>query len=232
MFRIGRFISTSEERVDEYSRTQRPSEVDKKRVSTPPPWRGNSLWLQGLPCGLIPFIFVLFCLILLLPILVLVSILIKITSVGPIFFTSQRVGKNGKVFTFYKFRTMKKDAEKNGPQLVRGDDPSITKLGKFLRFTYLDELPQLFNILKGEMNFVGPRPEVPYFHRQFSSEVKNWQNRLAVKPGITGWAQIHRATSFEPEKKLFYDLEYICKKSIWFDSKIILLTFWFVVKKF
>ncbi len=159
------------------------------------------------------------------PLFPLIALLIKMTSKGPVFYLQERTGKDGKVFTLYKFRTMRQDAEMNGPVLAKDDDPRITSIGKILRETYLDEIPQLFNIIKGEMNFVGPRPERPFFNEKFSKEFFDWPKRLLVKPGITGWAQIHNFSSHQPREKLQYDLDYIKNKNWLLDLKIVARTF-------
>jgi lipopolysaccharide/colanic/teichoic acid biosynthesis glycosyltransferase len=146
------------------------------------------------------------------PIAVLSSLLIKSTSSGPVLYKQKRVGKNGKVFTLYKFRTMVKEAEKNvGPILASRDDPRITKAGKLLRTTRLDELPQLFNVLRGDMSLVGPRPERPHFVKLHKSLR---ELRLTVRPGITGLAQIRNFYDLKPKHKIKYDYLYIQQRSL------------------
>ena len=146
------------------------------------------------------------------PITVLSSIMIKITSSGPILYKQKRVGKDGKVFTLYKFRTMVKDAEKKvGPILASRDDPRITKAGKLLRTTRLDELPQLYNVLRGDMSLVGPRPERPHFVKLHKSLR---ELRLTVRPGITGLAQIRNFYDLKPKHKIKYDYLYIQQRSL------------------
>jgi exopolysaccharide biosynthesis polyprenyl glycosylphosphotransferase len=146
------------------------------------------------------------------PVMVLISFLIKISSSGPVLYKQQRIGKDGEVFTLYKFRTMVKDAEKKvGPVLASREDPRITKAGKVLRTTRLDELPQFFNVLRGDMSLVGPRPERPHFvklHKALSGL------RLAVKPGITGLAQIRGFYDLKPRHKIKYDYLYIQRRSV------------------
>jgi len=157
-----------------------------------------------------------------------ISILILITNGGPIFFTQTRMGKNGKTFRAIKFRTMIRDAEKHGPQLAKENDNRVTKLGKLLRMTRLDEIPQLFNIFRGEMSFVGPRPERPEFVEQLEQYIPFYRERLLVKPGLTGWDQIsgeyHSASKEDSLKKLQYDLYYIKNRSLFLDVSIILKT--------
>ncbi len=146
------------------------------------------------------------------PISILSALLIKSTSSGPVLYKQERVGKDGKVFTLYKFRTMVKDAEKKvGPILASRDDPRITKVGKLLRTTRLDELPQLFNVLRGDMSLVGPRPERPHFVKLHKSLR---ELRLTVRPGITGLAQIRSFYDLKPKHKIKYDYLYIQQRSL------------------
>lgn len=146
------------------------------------------------------------------PITVLSSIMIKITSPGPVLYKQERVGKDGKVFTLYKFRTMVKDAEKKvGPVLASRDDSRITKVGKILRMTRLDEFPQLYNVLRGDMSLVGPRPERPHFVKLHKSLR---ELRLTVRPGITGLAQIRSFYDLKPRHKIKYDYLYIQQRSL------------------
>lgn len=173
-------------------------------------------------------VFALFLLILFSPIMLFAAALIKLTSYGPAFYSQMRVGRNGNYFDFVKLRTMKIDAELNGPQWSSGDkDPRITWVGYWLRKTHIDELPQLLHIVQGEMSFVGPRPERPDIVTRLLNYYDNYNNRHIVKPGITGLAQVR----FRAEKdisdtriKLGYDLFYIKKASFCLDLKIILWT--------
>ena len=161
-------------------------------------------------------------LLVLTPLIFLVSLLIKIFSPGPVFYRQQRVGKDGKMFTLYKFRTMVKDAEKEiGPVLAKRDDPRVTKIGKVLRTTRLDEIPQLLNVLRGDMSLVGPRPERPHFVKQHKAL---HELRLAVKPGLTGLAQIRSFYDLKPRHKIKYDYLYIQKRSLLLNIYILLLT--------
>ncbi|OJI07394.1 hypothetical protein BK004_01510 [bacterium CG10_46_32] len=157
-----------------------------------------------------------------------IGLLILTTSGTPIFFKQLRLGKNGKSFTAIKFRTMVADAEKHGPQWAKKDDIRITPVGRFLRKTRLDEIPQLWNIFRGEMSFVGPRPERPEFVEQLEQDVPFYRERLLVKPGLTGWDQIsgeyHSASKQDSLKKLQYDLYYIKNRSLFLDLTIILKT--------
>jgi lipopolysaccharide/colanic/teichoic acid biosynthesis glycosyltransferase len=156
------------------------------------------------------------------PVMVLVALFVKLTSLGPVLYKQRRVGEFGRMFTLYKFRTMVHDAEKHtGPVWATKDDDRITTAGKILRRTRLDELPQLFNVLKGDMSLVGPRPERPYFVRQH----KALQGvRLVVRPGITGLAQVRGYYDLKPEHKLKYDYLYIQKRSFLLNLYILLQT--------
>lgn len=158
------------------------------------------------------------------PIMLIAIILIKLETKGPFIYTQQRVGKNGKLFEIYKFRTMYFNAEKDGIQWAQKDDPRATKVGRVLRKTRIDELPQFINVLKGEMSIVGPRPERPFFVEEFSKHIPQFYERLVVLPGITGWSQINGGYELTPEQKLEKDLFYIENQSILLDIKIILKT--------
>ncbi|MGB2865172.1 MAG: sugar transferase [Sedimentisphaerales bacterium] len=156
------------------------------------------------------------------PVTILVPLLIKISSSGPVFYKQQRVGKDGKLFTLYKFRTMVNDAEKEvGPVLASRDDPRVTKVGKILRATRLDELPQLLNVLQGDMSLVGPRPERPHFVKKHKAL---HELRLAVKPGLTGLAQIRSFYDLKPQHKIKYDYLYIQKRSLLLNLYILIRT--------
>jgi exopolysaccharide biosynthesis polyprenyl glycosylphosphotransferase len=162
------------------------------------------------------------------PILIVTMILVKIESPGVIFYTQERVGLNGKYFNLIKIRSMVTNAEKNGARWATKDDPRVTKVGKFIRTTRIDELPQLWNVLKGDMAIVGPRPERPMFTIQFNEEIPGFINRLSVKPGLTGWAQVNGGYDLTPSEKLEKDLYYINNLSLWLDIKIIFNTFFIV----
>lgn len=174
----------------------------------------------------------------LLPVFILISILIKLDSKGPVVFKQNRVGKNGKLFTIYKFRTMKFDADINrkfdiptniGEFVIQEkNDSRITELGAFLRRTSLDEIPQLFNVIMGNMSIVGPRPEVPAIENYFPERYKQ---RVLALPGITGLAQINGRGELPLEKKINYDLEYIQNYTVVLDIKIILKTISYVLQQ-
>ena len=166
--------------------------------------------------------------IILFPLMVLTALLIKLTSRGPIFYSQTRVGKDGGLFDIYKFRTMRVDAEKEtGPVWATAQDNRLIPIGGFLRKSHIDELPQFVNILRGEMSLIGPRPERPVFVDQFKEEIHDYEGRLAVKPGITGLAQVwHRYDESieDVKKKLKYDLLYIRKICLWTDIRILFRT--------
>ena len=159
-----------------------------------------------------------------IPLMVIFGILIKVEDNGPITYKQERLGKGGKKFYIYKLRSMRTDAEKFGAQWAEKDDPRITKVGKFIRKTRIDEIPQLFNILKGDMSIIGPRPERPSFTEEFNQEIPGFINRLAVKPGLTGWAQVNGGYEITPEEKLKEDIFYIKNRSILLDLKILFKT--------
>jgi exopolysaccharide biosynthesis polyprenyl glycosylphosphotransferase len=161
------------------------------------------------------------------PVIALAALAIKVITPGPVLFRQERVGKGGRTFTIYKLRTMVVDAEKNtGPVLSAGaSDARITPLGKLLRATRLDELPQLVNVLRGDMGIVGPRPERPCFVSRFETEIPGYRERHQVPPGITGLAQVHGGYAIDAEMKLRYDLLYIYNWSPWLDAKIMFQTF-------
>ena len=157
--------------------------------------------------------------------MIIVGIIVKCTSKGPAIYKQKRLTKNGKPFYLYKFRSMRVDAEANGAQWSQGDDdPRITKFGRFMRKARIDELPQLFTILSGKMSIVGPRPEREVFYNEFEKYIHGFRERLKVKPGLTGLAQVSGGYDLKPEEKIIYDIEYIKKRSIWMDIKVIFKT--------
>lgn len=161
------------------------------------------------------FFFALFLLLLLSPVMLVTAALIKVFMKGDIFYSQVRVGRDGKLFNIIKFRTMIQNAEqKTGPVLATKNDPRITKLGSFLRASHLDELPQLFNVLRGEMSFVGPRPERPEFVEIYDREIEGYVRRKEVLPGITGLAQICLPYDATPQQKIQYDVYYIDNRNL------------------
>ncbi len=167
-----------------------------------------------------------------LPLLLVTAILIRLDSKGPVLYTQERVGQYGRIFLLYKLRTMRADAEADGPQWAAENDPRITRLGRFLRKTRLDEVPQFWNVLIGDMSLVGPRPEREHFINQLRNEVPLYLQRLKMKPGLTGWAQVkhHYDSSLEDVKtKVLFDLWYFENMSLPLDAVILLRTVWVVV---
>lgn len=167
------------------------------------------------------------------PLLLLIALLIKTTSRGSVFFLQDRLGKNGKVFKIIKFRTMVVNAENLGDGLrVKDDsDSRITKIGKFLRATSLDELPQLINVVKGEMSLVGPRPPVPYHPYRYEEYTEEQRKRFTMRPGITGLSQIRVRNSVSWDERIIVDLEYIESFSVFLDIKVLLQTFLNLLRK-
>lgn len=169
-----------------------------------------------------------FALIVFLPVIVGTAIAVKLDSPGPIFYRQTRVGLRGKPYTLLKFRSMRTDAEADGvPQWSSQSDPRVTTVGTFIRKTRIDEIPQIFNVLRGDMKFVGPRPERPYFVEQLTKEIHFYAQRFQVKPGITGWAQLHypyAASADDARDKLEYDLYYIKNYGLMLDIVIVLQT--------
>lgn len=162
-----------------------------------------------------------------IPLLPIVAVAIKIDSPGPVIYSQTRVGLHGKPFRIYKFRTMRNDAEVAGAAFARKGDARITRLGRFMRKTRLDEVPQLFNVLKGEMSLIGPRPERPEYVQQLEMLIPGFELRTVVKPGLTGWAQIrysYAGTIEELTRKLEYDFFYIAHASPRLDLRILLGT--------
>jgi lipopolysaccharide/colanic/teichoic acid biosynthesis glycosyltransferase len=165
------------------------------------------------------------CLIILIVPFIIIAIAIKCSSKGPVFYKQERLGLNGKKFNLIKFRSMVADAEKDGARWSGGDgDSRITKVGRFLRKTRIDELPQLLNCLVGNMTIVGPRPERECFYNAFETYIHGFSERLKVKPGITGLAQVNGGYDLKPQEKVLYDIEYIKKRSLWLDIKILFKT--------
>ena len=182
--------------------------------------------------GLIDIVFSFIGVIVLSPLFIIIAIIIKITSKGPVFFSQKRVGRDGKEFKMYKFRSMVVNAEElkeklaaqnemSGPMFKMKDDPRVTKVGKFIRKTSIDELPQLWNVLKGDMSLVGPRPSLPKEVAQF----EDWMNkRLEVKPGLTCYWQVSGRNNIDFEDWMKLDIKYVDERSTWIDIKLIFKT--------
>jgi exopolysaccharide biosynthesis polyprenyl glycosylphosphotransferase len=169
-----------------------------------------------------------------LPVCLITAIAIKFESKGPVFFSQARVGRNGIVFTLYKFRSMVTDSEKGGPQWTKVNDPRVTAVGRFIRKTHIDEIPQFWNILKGEMSIVGPRPEQPFYVQKYSEQLSYYTRRLKVKPGLTGWWQVKYTTYIESldeiKSRLQLDFFYIENISLKLDLEIMVRTVFRVIK--
>jgi exopolysaccharide biosynthesis polyprenyl glycosylphosphotransferase len=188
-------------------------------------------WRLSLKRGL-DFIGSLLGMIFLSPFMLLTALLVRLESAGPIFYTQERMGLDGRPFEVVKFRTMQKDAEADGPGWTVKDDPRVTRLGRWMRKTNWDEMPQLMNVLVGEMSLVGPRPERPIFVLEFREEIPRYMERLREKAGMTGWAQVNGLrgdTSIEERTE--YDLWYVENWSLWLDIKIIIRTVWLTIRR-
>lgn len=154
----------------------------------------------------------------------IIALKIKHESDGPAIFSQHRLGKDGEVFSLYKFRTMYTDAELKGAQWATEGDPRVTPLGKVLRATRLDELPQFWNVVKGDMSLIGPRPERPIFSEEFARRIDGWNQRLLIRPGVSGLAQVTGGYELLPKEKARYDIEYIENRSLSLDIRIIVKT--------
>lgn len=169
-----------------------------------------------------------------LPYLPLVAIANALDDRGPLFYSQERVGRQGRCFQVYKLRTMRVDAEKHGATWAQANDPRVTRIGAFLRSTRLDEIPQLWNVLKGDMSLVGPRPERPEFVKELARQIPHYQRRHMVAPGVTGWAQVrfpYGSSVQDSEEKLKFDLYYVKHRSLFFDLLIVLRTVSVVLSK-
>ncbi|WP_207635584.1 sugar transferase [Syntrophobotulus glycolicus] len=156
--------------------------------------------------------------------MLLIGVWIKLDSEGPALFTQERLGLNGKPFRLFKFRSMRIDAEADGPRWASKEDDRLTRVGRLIRKTRLDELPQLLNILTGHMSLVGPRPERKIFYDQFETYIHGFHQRLMVKPGLTGLAQVNGGYDLLPEEKILLDVEYMKNQSLVLDIQLILKT--------
>jgi sugar transferase (PEP-CTERM system associated) len=189
--------------------------------------RGRQARISGIARNIAHRIVALIGAIFSLPIAILTAILIKLDSRGPILYKQERVGKNGSLFTVMKFRSMHTDAEKAGPVWASQDDDRTTRVGKIIRKLRIDEIPQFWNILRGDMDFVGPRPERPHFVSQLAEEIPYYEQRHLIAPGLTGWAQInypYGASIEDARQKLEYDLYYIKNQSLMLDAMILFET--------
>lgn len=169
--------------------------------------------------------------ILALPFMIVIAVIIKIDSPGSVIYKQERLGKDGRKFAIWKFRTMNEDAEKDGPKWADTDDGRCTKVGAVLRGYRLDELPQLWNIFIGHMSVVGPRPERECFYEEFEKYIHGFRYRLEVKPGLTGHAQVNGGYELKPEEKIIYDMQYVKCRNIRMDLKIIFKTIAVIFRK-
>ncbi|SMO66556.1 sugar transferase [Melghirimyces algeriensis] len=163
------------------------------------------------------------------PVLILTVVMIRLESKGPAFYTQERLGLQGRRFHIIKLRSMRMDAEKNGPQWASKNDPRVTRVGKFIRKTRIDEVPQLINVLRGDMSLIGPRPERYVFTEKFAGQIPGFKQRLMVKPGLTGWAQVNGGYESTPKEKFQLDMFYIRNQSFALDMKILIRTVWVVL---
>jgi sugar transferase (PEP-CTERM system associated) len=189
--------------------------------------RGRQKKLAEISRAVVHWLVALVAAILSLPVVVLTAILIKLESRGPVFYKQERVGKNGRTFVLTKFRSMRVDAEQDGPVWASKDDARTTRVGRIIRKVRIDEIPQFWHILKGEMSFVGPRPERPHFVSQLAEEIPFYEQRHLIAPGLTGWAQIkypYGASIEDARQKLQYDLFYIKNQSLFLDAIIMFET--------
>ena len=184
---------------------------------------GNTMMYRKVK-RIVSLIFSIFSLVLMAPICLIACIFIVLESSGNPIYMQERVGINGQKFMMYKLRSMYLDAEKNGHQWAIKNDHRITKVGKFIRRTRIDEFPQIINIIKGEMSFIGPRPERPEFVSEFLNYIPDFNDRLAIPPGITGWAQVNGGYDLTPYEKLKYDKYYIEHECFQLDSLILFKT--------
>ncbi|GEP25069.1 MULTISPECIES: sugar transferase [Lentilactobacillus] len=173
---------------------------------------------------ILDILFSLMLIILTFPIVMVTVVAVKCESHGPIFYKQVRVGLMGRKIVITKFRSMYMDAEKNGAQWAQKNDPRVTRVGKIIRRTRIDELPQLFSVLKGDLSLIGPRPERPNFTEEFSHKYPGFEKRLRIKPGLSGYAQINGGYDIDPGQKAKLDCYYINHLSFWIDVKIFIST--------
>lgn len=182
--------------------------------------------------SILDFVLALIGLIVISPFLIIIALLIKLESKGPVFFLQGRLGQHGNIFMIYKFRTMVDGAINMGSGLRTDEgDPRITKIGNILRKTSLDELPQIINILKGEMSIIGPRPPVPYHPKKYKEYSLEQKRRFQIRPGISGYAQIILRNNGTWDERIKLDLEYVNRMSIGFDIYILFLSIWVVIAR-
>jgi exopolysaccharide biosynthesis polyprenyl glycosylphosphotransferase len=190
-------------------------------------------WQENIK-NIIDIVISLVALIILSPLCIFLIIGVKLSSRGPIFYSHERIGRYGKPFTIYKFRSMYVNAELNGPELSSKNDTRITKFGRFMRKSRLDEIPNFFNVIKGDMSLVGPRPERKYFIEKITKRAPHYLHLLKVKPGITSWGQVKFGYAEDVDqmvKRLKYDMIYLDNMSLYVDIKIIIYTLLTIVRR-
>ena len=199
---------------DEYSRD--PSRLGDKPMPPRPLYRALKRFFDvAMSCvGLL----------LLSPVILLVCLLVRLDSPGPALFRQERLGKDSIPFMMYKFRSMRSDAEDDGPQQTQPNDLRVTRMGRILRRTHFDEVPQFWNVIRGDMSLVGPRPERAVFYDLFEQHIPTFRQRLLVAPGITGLAQVSGGYELDPSVKIRYDLAYIQNQSLMLDVRIMVRT--------
>lgn len=209
----GTYIAQSQAALVDRSRVVTVEYIDVDALPKRPVYHAAKRIFDVVTCG--------GALVVLSPVLLAVAVAVKIDSPGPVIFKQERLGRGGKPFTINKFRSMRTDAESSGAQWAAEDDPRVTRVGAFLRKSRLDELPQFWNVVKGDMSLIGPRPERGVFYKEFEPYVQGFSQRLMVTPGITGWAQVMGGYDLKPAEKIVYDVEYIKKQGFAMDIKII-----------
>jgi lipopolysaccharide/colanic/teichoic acid biosynthesis glycosyltransferase len=201
-------------------------EIGHRAKEVPAPPEADGVYKRTKPA--VDFATALVLLVFAAPLMFLAMLLVRLTSRGPAIYTQRRLGLGGKVFTIYKIRTMYQDSEsRSGATWSRPGDPRVTPLGRLLRFTHIDELPQLINVLLGEMSLVGPRPERPEFLPKLERAMPDYRQRLTVRPGVTGLAQVQQPPDTDlasVRRKLDYDLHYSERISLWLDVRIVMAT--------
>src|SRR5262245_34771842 len=202
-------------------------EMFANRTEAEPPGPGDAGWYGPVKVAT-DTVLALLLFVAALPVMLVVGLVVKLTSAGPALYRQTRTGRDGRPYTMFKFRSMAHNCErKTGPQWATANDPRVTPVGAFLRRTHLDELPQLWNVLRGEMSLIGPRPERPEFVTQLAKAIPDYRQRLAVRPGISGLAQIQLPPDSDLDSvrlKLVYDVYYIRHVSLWLDVRIMLVT--------
>lgn len=212
---MGQYIEKIEDNVCDFS-DEITSSIDYSIV--------NDSFLFKIYHRILDIIVAIIGLVISIPIIIVFGFLIKKEDGGPVFYKQDRLGKDGKIIFIYKLRSMRINSETNGAIWAEKNDPRITKVGKFIRKTRIDEIPQFLNILKGEMSIIGPRPERPTLTMEFNDQIPGFINRLVIKPGLTGYAQVHGGYEISPEDKIKEDLYYIKNRSVFLDFSILFRT--------